>query len=119
MKEEEVEEEKEKEEKEERRRRRQRLTKMTRMSRVSPGGAGGGCLERERQPTLASANTLATIIYSSSILSLCTFQDRRRKGMQEKLCWLKEQCREEYLESRVALSSSTLERLTRPVERRE
>ena len=30
---------------------------MTRMSRVSPGGAGGGCLERERQPTLASANT--------------------------------------------------------------
>ena len=52
-----MEEEKEKEEKEERRRRRQRLTKMTRMSRVSPGGAGGGCLERERQPTLASANT--------------------------------------------------------------
>ena len=109
-----MEEEKEKEEKEERRRRRQRLTKMTRMSRVSPGGAGGGCLERERQPTLASANTGNNHLLFFYFVSLHISRLHKKRDAGEVV--LVERA---VLGEQSCLSTSTLERLTRGVERRE
>ena len=81
---------------------------MTRMSRVSPGGAGSGCLERERQPTLASANTGNNHLLFFYFVSLHISRPHKKREAGKVL--LVERAVQECLESRVALSSSTLER---------